>query len=532
MTLPFLLSVLIFLPLVAGAFVLLFGEDDHPGFARGAALAATVTNFLISLTLLAPGLRFEEKAAWLPQLGIGYHLRVDGLSLWLIFLVTLLTPIAILASWKLIQSRAKVYYGCMLLLAGGMIGVLTAMDLFLFYVFWEIMLIPAFFLVGAFGGSNAGKVTMKFVIYTMVGSLLMLVGIVYAGYQHFATTGVWSFNLLDLYGQAYPSLGVAGAAIATHGHWAFLAFALAFLIKAAMFPFHTWLPDTYTTAPAPVTFLLSAVMAKLGIYGMLRLAIPLFPDAARDFAPLFITLCVIGVIYAALIALVQEDAKRLVAYASISHLGIITMGIFTTSPQAVSGAVLHMVAHALTTGALFLLVGFLYERKGTTAISAYGGITQTIPVFATVFLLVTLASVGLPGLAGFVGEFMIFLGTFRDHPVAAGVAVLSIILGASYMLWMFQRVMFGPVTTTENTKLADMNGREGLAFVPLVILIIVIGVYPQFLLSKVNPAVNSFLSLTRPAATRTVHAAPAAKPVVAAPTHQTPDLEHGSGGIH
>lgn len=529
MTLPFLLSVLIFLPLLAGAFVLLFGEDDHPAFARGAALAATVTNFLISLTLLVPGLRFEEKAAWLPQLGIGYHLRVDGLSLWLILLVTLLTPIAILASWKLIQARAKVYYGCMLLLAGGMVGVLTAMDLFLFYVFWEVMLIPAFFLVGAFGGANAGRVTMKFVIYTMVGSLLMLVGIVFVGYHHFAATGVWSFNLLDLYGATYPSLGVAGAAIATHGHWAFLAFALAFLIKAAMFPLHTWLPDTYTEAPAPVTFMLSAVMAKLGIYGLLRIAIPLFPDAARDFSPFLIALCVIGVIYAALIALVQDDIKRLVAYASVSHLGIITMGVFTTSAVAVSGAVLHMVAHALTTGALFLLVGFLYERKGTTQIAAYGGITKTIPVFATVFLLVTLASVGLPGLAGFVGEFMIFLGTFGDHPVAAAVATLSIILGASYMLWMFQRTMFGPVTTNENANLPDMNAREGLAFAPLVVLIVVVGVYPQLLLSKINPAVNGFLTLTRPAATQAIVPVPT---VESKAVLQTSDLVHGTGGMH
>jgi NADH-quinone oxidoreductase subunit M len=497
MTLTYLLSLLIFVPLVAGVLLLLFGEDDTPNFSRGAALSVAVTTMLLSLPLLAPSLRFEEKHSWLPQFGIGYFLRADGLNLWLILLVTFLTPIAILASWKLIQGKAKVYYGCMLLLMGGMIGVLTAMDLFLFYVFWEIMLIPAFFLVGVFGGANARPATMKFVIYTMVGSLLMLVGIVYVGYHHFATTGTWTFNLLALYGQTYPATGVTTAAISTYGHWAFLAFALAFGIKAAVFPFHTWLPDTYTTAPAPVTFMLSAVMAKLGIYGMLRLAIPLFPDAARDFAPFFITLCVIGVIYAALIALVQDDVKRLVAYASISHLGIIVMGVFTTSIPAVSGAVFHMVAHALTTGALFLLVGFLYERRGTTAISAFGGITKAIPVFATVFMLVTLASVGLPGLTGFVGEFMIFLGTFGQFRTAAIVATVSVILGASYMLWMFQRTMFGPLTSAENANLPDMNGREGLAFLPLCLLIVWLGLYPQLLIWRINPTVAGWMAMNK-----------------------------------
>jgi NADH-quinone oxidoreductase subunit M len=530
MTLPFLLSALIFLPLLAGAFVLLLGEDENPGFARGTALAVSVANMLLSLVLLAPSLRFEEKLPWLPQFGIGYHLRVDGLSLWLILLVTFMTPAAVLASWKLIQSRAKVYYGCMLLLSGGMVGVLCAMDLFLFYVFWEIMLIPAFFLVGVYGTGNARATTMKFVIYTMVGSLLMLVGVVFAGYQHFAATGVWTFDLPSLYGQAYAATGVAGAAISSVGHWAFLAFVSAFVIKAAMFPLHTWLPDTYTDAPAPVTFLLSAVMAKLGIYGILRLAIPLFPDAARDFGPFFIGLAVIGVIYGALVALVQEDAKRMIAYASISHLGIITMAVFTTSPQAVSGAVLHMIAHALTTGALFLLVGFLYERKGTTMIAAYGGITKTIPVFATVFLLVTLASVGLPGLAGFVGEFMIFLGAFRDHSTAATIATISVILGASYMLWMFQRTMFGPLTAAENTRLPDMNGRELTIFVPMALLIIFIGVYPQALLARINPAVTSYLSLTRPAPSRPFHGATTAPAVQPAAAPHATEAAHGAGG--
>ena len=494
MTLPYLLSILIFLPIVAGAFLLFFADDDAPGLSRGTAVSVGIANFLLSLALLAGG-AFQEKFTWIEPLGISYFLRVDGLSVWLILLVTFLTPIAVAASWHLIREKAKVYYGCMMLLSGGMVGLLCAMDLFLFYVFWEVMLIPAFFLVGIFGGARRAEATTKFVIYTMVGSLLMLVGIVYVGFRFFETTGVWSFNLLDLYGLTYPAGGVANAVFASGGHWAFAAFALAFCIKGAMFPLHTWAPDTYTTAPAPVTFLLSAAMSKMGIYGLLRVANPLFPDAARDFAPFLITLAVIGIVYAGLIAIVQDDVKRLVAYASVSHLGVILLGVFTTSMQAVSGAVLYMVAHAISTGALFLLVGFLYERRGTTQIAAFGGLTRAIPVFSTFFMIVMLASVGLPGLAGFIGEFLIVLGAFGAHRVAAAIATTTVIIGAGYMLWMFQRTMFGPLDGAENRRLADLNMREGALLLPIIALIIAIGVYPQMMLSRINPAVTDYLAL-------------------------------------
>jgi NADH-quinone oxidoreductase subunit M len=306
-------------------------------------------------------------------------------------------------------------------------------------------------------------------------------------------TGHWSFALSSLYGMTY---------LPDAGRFAFAAFALAFAIKAAMFPLHTWLPDAYGEAPAPVTFLLSAVMSKLGLYGFLRVALPLFPHEAHYFQPVLIGLAVTGVIYAALIALVQDDAKRVIAYASVSHLGIILLAIFTLSPQALSGSVLHMVAHALTTGALFLMVGFLYERKGTTLIAAFGGITKSIPFFAGIFMLITLASVGLPGLAGFVGEFLIFLGAFGAHPVPASIATISVILGASYMLWMFQRVMFGPLTSDENRRLPDLSGREGLALLPIVALVIFIGLSPQFLLGRINPSITTYLTLMKaPAAT-------------------------------
>lgn len=533
MTLPYLLSVLIFLPIACGAFLLFFADDDHPGLSRGTAVSVGIANFLLSLALLTGG-SFQEKFPWIEPLGITYFLRVDGLSLWLILLVTFLTPIAAAASWNLIREKAKVYYGCMMLLSGGMVGLLCAMDLFLFYVFWEVMLIPAFFLVGIYGGAKRAEATTKFVIYTMVGSLLMLVAIVYTGFRFFQTTGVWSFNLLDLYGLTYPAGSVADAVFATGGHWAFAAFVLAFCIKAAMFPLHTWAPDTYTQAPAPVTFLLSAVMSKMGIYGLLRVANPLFPDAARDFAPVLIALAVIGIVYAGLIALVQDDVKRLLAYASVSHLGVILLGVFTTSQQALSGAVLYMVAHAISTGALFLLVGFLYERRGTTQISAFGGLTAAIPVYSTFFMVVMLASVGLPGLAGFIGEFLIFLGAFGSHAVATTIATTTIITGAGYMLWMFQRTMFGPLTDEGNRKLSDLSVREGWLLAPILALIIAIGVYPQMMLSRINPAVTDYLALmnVKQAAPvgHQVSAPQASEGAAPQPAHEV--AEGAAGGIH
>lgn len=483
MSLP-LLSILIALPLVAGALLMLFGEDRNPALARGTALAVSLLNAVLALPLFAGG-AWAEKAPWIPAFGIDYALRVDGLSVYLVLLAALLTPAAIAASWKIVPEKARLYFGSILILSGGMIGVAAASDLFLFYVFWEIMLIPAYFLVGVFGGPKAAAATTKFVIYTMAGSLFMLVAIIYTGYAHFAATGAWSFSLDALYALDFAP---------TAGRWAFAAFALAFAIKAALFPLHTWLPDTYGEAPAPVTFLLSAVMAKLGVYGFLRLAIPLFPEAARFFAPVLITCAVVGVIYAALVALAQDDAKRTIAYASVSHLGVILLGVFTLSPQALSGAVFHLVGHALTTGAMFLLIGFIAERKGTTSIKALGGLTASVPMLAVAMLFVTLASVGLPGLGGFPGEFLIFLGAYGAHPLATSIAVFSVVLGASYMLSMFQRTMFGPVSP-ENRALPDIGAREIAILVPVVAGVTLLGVFPQPLLSRINPAVEHYLQV-------------------------------------
>jgi NADH-quinone oxidoreductase subunit M len=510
MNLPGLLSLLIFLPLLAGVLIFFLSDHTDPVMERSTALVATLANALLSCALLVGGQRtgvmtlttapYEEHFRWIDAFGITYHLRSDGLSVFLIILVAWLTPAAVGASWHLISgARAHVYYGCMLLLSGGMIGLLASQDLFLFYVFWEIMLIPAFFLVGVFGGPGRVQATTKFVLYTMVGSLLMLVGIVYVGYSYYAIHHVWSFDLANL--QHLPMSYHAAM-------FAFVSFVLAFGIKAALFPLHTWLPQTYFEAPAPVTFMLSALMAKMGVYGLLRVAIPLFPDQAARLAPLLVALAATGVVYAAFVALVQKDAKRVLAYASISHLGVILLGVFTLSPQALSGAVLQMVAHAVSTGALFLLVGFMYERRGTTLIEDWGGAASAVPVLASVFMILMLASVGLPGLAGFVGEFLIFMGAFRDYSIATVIAATSIILGAAYMLWLYQRTMFGPENPdTLAPKLPDLTWREGLVFAPLVALIIGIGIAPQTLLARITPATDAYLARVAPGAAQAASAA-------------------------
>lgn len=493
MQLPGLLSLLIFLPIVAGLLTMVLASDEEgPGAAPHIALAVSVANALFSFVLLSGGTglkdgtvqvaSFEEHYKWIPSLGISYHLLSDGLSVFLIILVAAMTPFAVAASWKLIRERAHLYYGCMLMLSGGMVGVLSAADAFLFYVFFELMLIPAFFLVGLFGGARRGAATMKFVIYTMLGSLFMLVGLLTAAVLQHQASGTWSFDLQDLMGLNWP-LGWEGLAFAT--------FVLAFGIKAALFPFHTWLPETYGEAPAPVTFMLSALMSKMGVYGFLRIALPLCPAAFHHWAPVLVGLAVAGTLYAAFAALAQEDAKQVLAYASISHLGVVLLGVFAASSLATSGAVLHMVGHALTTGGLFLLVGFLAERYGTTQMSQLGGLTKTLPVFAFTFMVVMLASAGVPGLAGFVGEFLIFLGAFGPHATATALAALSIIFGAAYALWMFQRVMFGPAK--EEHRAADMDLRERLIFAPLVVVILGVGLFPQGLLARITPAVEAQL---------------------------------------
>lgn len=490
----FFLTLLIAFPLLAGLAVMVFSSPDDGDFPRWGALVAAVVNTCASLGLLSGALAgehgwllrsFEEKRAWVEAFGIHYWLRVDGFSTFLILLTTVATAVAVAASWNSVKSRAHIYFGSILVLSGAMIGVLASADLFLFYVFWEIMLLPALFLLGIFGGSLRRDALYKFVIYTMVGSLLMLVGVVFLGAQHLAARGTWDFGFDALYGLPL-SPGAAS--------WAFLAFVAAFAIKAALFPFHTWLPTAYSQAPMPVTFLLSAVMAKLGVYGLLRIAMPMFPDAAQTAAPYLAALAVAGVIYAAFAALAQDDAKLLVAYASVSHLGVILLGAFSFSQQAVVGTVFHLIGHAVTTGALFLLVGFMAERRGSTLISDWGGAARVMPVFATFFMLMMLAAVGLPGLSAFVGEFLILFGAFRDYAVLAALAATSIILGAAYMLWWYQRTMFGAVTQPEVARLKDLTLREGALLLPIMLAVIGLGVYPQPVVSAITPASVQYLA--------------------------------------
>lgn len=415
---------------------------------------------------------------WIDPFGIRFYLGVDGVSLPLIMLAALAGPMAVVASWK--QEKPS-YFGALLLLLAGMLGSLVALDLFTFYVFWEVMLVPAFFLVGLWGGAKRIGATLRFVIYTMAGSLAMFVAILVVAIQHQQETGVWSFAIHDLLGQSF---GVGAP-------WLFGAFLIAFAIKAPLFPFHSWLPDAYTQAPTPITFLFSAVMAKLGVYGILRFVLPLFPNEAVRFAPVLMTLAVVGALYGALLALVQTDMKRLLAYSSMSHLGIILVGVFALQSQAAVGSIFQMVSHGVAVGALFLMVGYLAERAGTTEIEKFGGLAKGLPVMATLFMVAMLASVALPGTNSFVGEFLILLGTFtKDHAIGA-LAALGVIFGAAYMLWLYQRVFFGE----KGPDYQDINWREAAPVLPLLLIALVLGVYPRPLLDKIqtpeHPAIHS-----------------------------------------
>jgi NADH-quinone oxidoreductase subunit M len=437
-----------------------------------------------------PGFQMEERADWIPQYGISYHLGVDGISLLLVLLTTLLVPIVILASWSSISEHVKGFHIALLLLTTGMLGAFVALDLFLFYVFWELMLIPMYFIIGVWGGHRRIYAAVKFVIFTMVGSLLMLVAVLYLAAFHHRQTAIWSYDYLDLATTA-PEITMAG--LWSPQALVFLAFGLAFAIKVPMFPFHTWLPDAHVEAPTGGSIILAGVLLKLGTYGFLRFNRGLLPDAWEYFVPLILVLAIIGIIYGALVALVQPDVKKLVAYSSVSHLGFVMLGLAAGTIASTQGAILQMVNHGLSTGALFLLVGVIYERRHTRMIEDYGGIAGVVPVYTGVFLLVTLSSIGLPGLNGFVGEFLILAGAWAEHPIAVVLAGLGIILGAVYMLWMFQRVFWNPLTNEENRSLADMNFRELLAVSPILVLIIWIGIHPTTFLSPMEAAVRALV---------------------------------------
>ncbi len=491
MQLP-ILSLLILLPL-AGVVVLIFMNREDDKRLKLFTLAVMVAEFLLSLPLwfrfddANPGMQFVERYTWLPQYGISYFVGVDGFSILLVMLTTFLGPMAVLATWEDIKDRVKEFMICLLALSSGMIGVFVALDLFLFYVFWEVMLIPMYLLIGIWGNpARRVYAAIKFFLYTMFGSLLMLVAILVLYFYGGKVTGTYTFDLLKLYGLNIPF---------KMQFWMFLAFGLAFAIKVPMFPFHTWLPDAHTEAPTVGSVILAAVLLKMGTYGFLRFNMPLFPQAALYFVPLFSILAIIGIIYGALVSMVQKDLKRLVAFSSVSHLGFVMLGLFTYNVQGIQGGIIQMINHGLSTGALFFCVGCLYERRHTRMIADFGGIATVMPVFATIFMIVTLSSIGLPGLNGFIGEFLILLGTFKENKIYAALAGTGVIFAACYMLWMFQRAIFGEVDKEENRELKDLSAREIAVFVPLLIFIVWIGVYPNTFLNKIKATTENFVAM-------------------------------------
>jgi len=485
-----LLSILVFLPIV-GAIVLAFIRKENYSAIRITALIFSVVEFVISLPLFfsfdpeIAGMQFVERARWIPEYGISYHLGIDGISLFLVLLTTFLTVLCILSSWSAITVRVKEYMISFLFLETGMVGAFVALDLVLFYVFWEVMLIPMYLLIGVWGDPKRRiYAAIKFFIYTMAGSVLMLVAILTLYFINLKSTGAPTFDILDLYKTVIP--------VGTQ-YWLFAAFAVAFAIKVPMFPFHTWLPDAHTEAPTAGSVILAGVLLKMGTYGFIRFAMPLFPKAAIAFLPVICILAIIGIIYGALVSMMQADLKRLVAFSSVSHLGYVMLGMFALNMQGVEGSIYQMLNHGVSTGSLFLLVGMIYERRHTRMISDFGGLSKVMPVFAAIFMIVTLSSIGLPGTNGFVGEFLILLGAFRSKTAYGVLAATGVILGAAYMLWMFQRVMFGEIKNPENMKLKDLNRREIATMIPMVVLIFVMGIYPKLFFTKMDVSVDHFL---------------------------------------
>jgi NADH-quinone oxidoreductase subunit M len=484
-----ILTIITFLPLL-GAIFLLFVPRERESFHRNFTLALTLAVFILSLPVFfqfdasSAAFQFEEKADWFPSLGISYHLGVDGISLLMVMLTTFLTPIVILSSWTAITRRVKEYMIVFLMLETGMLGVFLALDLFLFYIFWEGMLIPMYFIIGVWGGPRRIYAAIKFFLYTMFGGVLMLVAILTLYFLHAKQFGFYTFD----YTQLNQLLLSSKAQM-----WLFLAFALAFAIKVPMFPFHTWLPDAHVEAPTGGSVILAGILLKMGTYGFLRFCLPFFPNASHDFIGLISILAVIGIIYGALVSMVQPDLKKLVAFSSVSHLGFVMLGIFALNTIAVQGSIIQMVNHGLSTGALFLIVGMIYERRHTRMIADFGGLAKQMPIFVTFFMIITLSSIGLPGLNGFIGEFLILLGTFKAHKIYAILAATGIIFAAVYMLWMFQRVNFGPLDKPENEKLQDLNWREIATLVPIVLFCFWIGWYSKTFLGKTEASVEQLL---------------------------------------
>jgi NADH-quinone oxidoreductase subunit M len=490
-----LLSLICYIPL-AGALAILFIPKEKTGAIAKFATFVGLVDFLVSLPLFLSwdsslagfNPRLTEDASWIPSIGARYIFGVDGISMLLIMLTTVLGFIALLSSWTAITERVKEYYVFLLLLQVGMLGVFMSLDFFLFYVFWEVMLVPMYFLIGIWGGHNRLYAAIKFFLYTLLGSVLMLLGILAIYFYHSAATGVTTFDI-----RVFQGLSMDPNWTLETQKWIFWALFVGFAIKVPMFPFHTWLPDAHTEAPTAGSVILAGVLLKMGTYGFVRFSLPILPDATRAYLPYMLALCVIGIIYGAMVAMVQKDWKKLVAYSSVSHLGFCMLGIFALNVNGLNGGILQMINHGISTGALFLIVGLVYERRHTRLISEYGGISKAMPIFAVFFMIMTMSSIGLPALNGFIGEFTILSGAFQiPDSVAltifgvrlggifwATAAVMGIVLGAAYMLWLYQRTMWGKLDKPENQKLVDLNLREIMTLAPLTVLAFWIGLYPR-----------------------------------------------------
>ncbi len=487
------LDLLLIVPLVGGLLLMLRPARE----AKVLALIVALVEFLLSAPLwwmFDPGtaaMQFEAVHAWIPSWGITYRVGVDGISLFMVLLTTLTMPLAVLGSWSYIKDRQRGYYALLLMLTTGMLGVFVALDLFVFYVFWEIMLIPMYFIIGVWGGARRLYAAIKFFVYTFMGSLLMLVAILSLYYLVGRATGVYSFSYEHI---------LANASVADRwGFWLFGAFFLAFAIKVPMFPFHTWLPDAHVEAPTAGSVILAGILLKMGTYGFLRFALPFFPEVALH--PTIVTvvvgLAVIGIIYGALVAMVQPDFKKLIAYSSISHLGFVMLGIWALTLQSVQGAIIIMINHGISTGALFFLAGMLYERRHSRAIADFGGIARVVPAFAAVLTVVALSSIGLPGTNGFIGEFLVLLGSFPEYPWATAAATTGVIFAAAYLLWALQRIIYNKLDDPENERMPDLSRRELAVLAPLLALILWVGLYPAPFLSRIEASANALIEQVR-----------------------------------
>src|SRR6195256_5235223 len=488
------LSIILFTPLV-GALVILLINKQNENAIRWVANITAFAGFIVSVPLWfwfnpqTPGFQFVEQAPWIPSVGAQYFLGVDGFSALLILLTTMMGFIAVLSSWTAITERVKEYYIFLLVLQTGMLGAFMSLDFLLFFLFWEVMLVPMYFLIGVWGSDNRLYSAIKFFLYTLVGSVVMLLGILALYFYNHSVTGVYSFDVTLFHKLNLPY---------NLQWWIFLAFFLGFAIKVPMFPFHTWLPDAHTDAPTAGSVILAAVLLKMGTYGFLRFSLPILPDATRDFVPVVVTLCIIGIVYGALVALAQKDWKRLVAYSSVSHMAMVMLGMFALNPVGITGSIIQQLNHGISTGALFLLVGVVYERRHTREISEYGGLSKVMPVYAAIFLLMTMSSIGLPTLNGFIGEILILQGVFVASKVWAAFAASGVVLGAAYMLLLYQRTMFGKVENPKNERLLDISHREFVTFAPLLVLAVWMGIYPAPFLRRLETSVQHIVLRVSP----------------------------------